>query len=214
MSRGGGQASTKIPRFPAAGARSNKENIGRGRGAVVTKARARIVKPVVTVSKSRFTRTDMDAAQNVLIDISTENSLSNTAPGPMAIPKPKSPILTSKNVPDLHARILEKIKQNKRRSIQRNFQQNQSPCKAPAPSSLDSEPEVKSPEDLHTSQEYDRDSPMSGQDIETYLASVFNMVDEYRSIHVMSYLSLPFKFLMQVGCCESRQSLRFHQEPC
>ena len=182
VSRGGGQAGTKIPRFPAAGARSNKENMGRGRGTVVTKPRAgaRIVKPVVTVSRSKFTRSDMDAAQNVLIDISTENSLSNTAPGPMAIPKPKSPILTSKNVPDLHARILEKIKQNKRRSMQRSFQQNQSPCKAPAPSSLDNEPEVRSPEDLHTSQELDRDSPMSGQDIETYLASVFNMVDEYR----------------------------------
>ena len=185
MSRGGGQAGTvctRIPRFPAAGARSNKENIARGRGAVAPRGRARVVKPIVTVSKSRFTRTDMDAAQNVLIDISTENSLSNTAPGPMSIPKPKSPILTSKNVPDLHARILEKIKQNKRRSIKRNFQLNQSPCKAPAPSSLDKGPEIKSPEDLHTSQECGRDSPMSGQDIETYLASVFNMVDEYRYV--------------------------------
>ena len=183
VSRGGGQASTRIPRFPAAGARSNKENIARGRGAVVTRGKVRIVKPIVTLSKSRFTRTDMDAAQNVLIDISTENSLSNTAPGPMAIPKPKSPILTSKNVPDLHARILEKIKQNKRRSIQRNFQLNQSPCKAPAPISLDNETEIKSSEeDLHTSQECGRDSPMSGQDIETYLASVFSMVDEYRCV--------------------------------
>ena len=143
-----------------------------------TKSRARIVKPVVT--KSRFTKSDVDAAQNVLIDISTENSLSITAPGPMAIPKPKSPILTSRNVPDLHTKILEKIKQNKRRSVQRNFLENQSPCKAPAPSPLDEEPESDSREDLHTSQELDRVSPMSGQDVQTYLASVFNMVDEYR----------------------------------
>ena len=81
----------------------------------------------------------------------------------------KSPIfISSKTVPDLHNKILAKIRLNKRRSQTRSLP-NQSPCKATELLI----PELHRPEDPDCS---DRKSPVSGQELDTYLASMFFMV--------------------------------------
>lgn len=165
---------TRIPRYPAV---KGKENI-RGRGSARAGfGRAKIVKPIITASKTKFTKKDMDDAQNVLIEISRDSSMNAQSPRPK--PTAKSPImLQSKLVPDLHQKILEKIRHNKRRS--RSFQLTRSPCKAPAvpvlSSGLEDVEDVEDPDDSEK-----RDSPVSCQDLEAYLASVFNMCDKYRS---------------------------------
>ena len=175
--RGGLQSQSRIPKIPGA---KGKENI---RGRVGTMGKARIAKPVVAVTKSKIAtkkQKELIEAQDLLIDIATQDkSLSNSFPPP----KPKSPIpigVTSKLVPDLHQKILEKIRINKRRSLQRSFQTNQSPCKAPAPCLQSPEHDQSHHSHHDNSQELDRDSPVSGQDLETYLSSVFNLVDTYR----------------------------------
>ena len=181
-SRGSSLVTTRIPRGPKYPGGRGKENL-RGRGGVARAAfgKAKIVKPIVTVPKSKITKEDIDDAQNVLMEISGDNSVNSASPRPKPIQK--SPIvLTSKNVPDLHQKILDKIRINKRRSVQRSFQLNQSPCKAPAPNLLDEDENARSETHDHdSSQECDRESPVSGQDLQIYLSSVFNMVDTYRS---------------------------------
>jgi len=165
---------TRIPRYPAV---KGKENI-RGRGAArAAFGRAKIVKPIITASKSKLTKKDIDDAQNVLIEISRDSSMNAQSPRPK--PSAKSPImLQSKLVPDLHQKILEKIRHNRRRS--RSFQLSKSPCKAPAVPALS--PELEDIEDVEDPDDTEkRDSPVSCQDLEAYLASVFNMCDKYRS---------------------------------
>ena len=76
--------------------------------------------------------------------------------------------ISSKAVPDLHNKILAKIRLNKRRSRTRdNVTSDQIPHETVSSSS---------PCDY----EIDRDSPVPNQDLETYLASMFYMVDTYR----------------------------------
>ena len=178
---------TRIPRGPKYPGIKGKENLrARGRGGIASRAgfgKARIVKPIVTVAvpKSNVTKQDIDDAQSVLMEISRDNSVNTASPRPKPIQK--SPIVvTSKLVPDLHQKILDKIRINKRRSIQRSFQLNQSPCKAPPPNSLGQEENDQEEDHDHdNSQEFDRESPVSGQDLQIYLSSVFNTVDSYRS---------------------------------
>ena len=180
---------SRIPKVPTA---KGKENL-RGRGGGI--GRARIAKPVISVARSRIAKKqkELDEAQELLIDYAKDQSLTDSLPRPKAIsvPKPKSPIV-SKLVPDLHEVILKKIKINKRRSIQRqSFQTNQSPCKAPAPCEdlLAQERVNQSHSDsVNSSVNLDRDSPVSGQDLETYLSSVFNLVDTYRCGHFNLWL--------------------------
>jgi len=85
----------------------------------------------------------------------------------------KSPnVISSKTVPHLHNKLLAKIKQNKRKSGARRIV-NQAPCKAPAPVV-----DTNRVKDIETS---DRESPVSAQELDTYLASMFYMVDTYRT---------------------------------
>ena len=76
--RVGGNVNTRLPRFTTA---RGKENI-RGRGGVgrgnIGRGGARIAKPIVTVKK--FSKEDVNEAQNVLIEISKENSILNGSP--------------------------------------------------------------------------------------------------------------------------------------
>ena len=59
---------------------------------------------------------------------------------------------------------MQKIRGNKRKSLERKVGENQSPLRAPAPSPSQ-----------------DRDSPVSGSDLQMYLTGVFNMADKYKS---------------------------------
>ena len=155
-----GASQTRIPRLPSRG----KEN-SRGRG-------ARVVKPVGRPKLS----TDMDVSPpSILTPSSKDNSLST-----VSISEPRSPnLISSKAVPDLHQKILAKIRLNKRRSQTRNNTPNQSPCKAPAPPARVSN--ASSISNMKQEAVFsDRDSPVSGQELETYLTSMFYTVDTYR----------------------------------
>lgn len=141
---------TRIPRLYGRG----KENI-RGRG-------ARVVKPV------QRPKLLSDPEEVSPPGILTRSFRDNTAYHTDSM---STVLNNSKSVPDLHQKILAKIRLNKRRS--HNTTHNQSPCKAPAP-----------PVDLTTREEFDgvdRDSPVSVEELETYLTSMFNMVDTYRT---------------------------------
>jgi len=142
---------TRIPRPPSRG----KENPRLG---------ARIVKPVTRPKLATEIEEDV-SPPGILTSSSKANTMNNIT---------KSPIfISSKTVPDLHNKILAKIRLNKRRSQTRNLP-NQSPCKAPAPLI----PALQTPDDPDSS---DRESPVSGQELDTYLASMFFMVDTYRT---------------------------------
>ena len=67
-------------------------------------------------------------------------------------------------VPDIHQKLLLKIRLNKRKSLERKVCENQSPLKAPAPCSSQ-----------------DRESPVSGSDLQMYLTGVFSLADKYKS---------------------------------
>jgi len=145
---------TRIPRMPNRG----KENL---RG-------ARVVKPV---GRPRLATEREDG---ILTTSSKENTLTT-----ISRPADKSNIfISSKTVPDLHNKILAKIRLHKRRSKNKNITPNQSPCKAPAPTLELSQAILSSIEDPENS---DRESPVSGQELETYLASMFFKVDSYRT---------------------------------
>eukprot|EP00092_Neocalanus_flemingeri_P026518 GFUD01028741.1.p1 GENE.GFUD01028741.1~~GFUD01028741.1.p1 ORF type:complete len:754 (-),score=279.20 GFUD01028741.1:61-2322(-) len=149
---------TRIPRLPSRG----KENL-RGGGARVVKPVARLLKPTEREDE------DHVFSSGILTSSSKDNSLST-----ISKPEPRSPIfITSKTVPDLHNKILAKIRLNKRRSQTRNHTPNQSPCKAPAPQVKVSINEA--------SCDSDRESPVSGLELETYLTSMFFMVDTYKT---------------------------------
>ena len=153
--RGGGTSETT--RIPRAG--RGKENLrgGRGRG-----AGARIVKPV-TIKNGKLTRQELRTSS--LPGILTESSPETNAPVPTELKPGLGTFLKSKAVPDIHAKLLQKIRLNKRKSLERKvFGENQSPCKAPAPSPGQ-----------------DRASPVSGSDLQMYLTGVFNIADKYKS---------------------------------
>eukprot|EP00092_Neocalanus_flemingeri_P040846 GFUD01044466.1.p1 GENE.GFUD01044466.1~~GFUD01044466.1.p1 ORF type:complete len:1000 (+),score=364.95 GFUD01044466.1:67-3066(+) len=153
---------TRIPRLPSRG----KENL-RGGG-------ARVVKPVARLKPTEREDEDQVYSTGILTSSSKDNSLST-----ISKPEPRSPIfITSKTVPDLHNKILAKIRLNKRRSQTRNHTPNQSPCKAPAPQVKVSINETSFKEDSDSS---DRESPVSGLELETYLTSMFFMVDTYKT---------------------------------
>ena len=150
--RGGGTSETRIPR-----AGRGKENLkgGRGRGG------ARIVKPV-TVRNGKLTRQDLRPSS--LPGVLTESSPETNTPPVTELKPGLGTFLKSKAVPDIHAKLLQKIRLNKRKSLERKVCENQSPCKAPAPSPGQ-----------------DRASPVSGPDLQMYLTGVFNIADKYKS---------------------------------
>ena len=72
--------------------------------------------------------------------------------------------LKPRALPDIHQKLLLKIRLNKRKSLERQVCENQSPLKAPAPCSSQ-----------------DRESPVSGSDLRMYLTGVFSLADKYKS---------------------------------
>jgi len=168
-----GQVVTRIPKVPSRG----KENVRRGRGGGV-----RIIKPVV-VTKTEYSGQVL--SQPPPSELVTDKDINITTPAasktiPVVVGA-KSPVyISSKAVPDLHNKILAKIRLNKRRSKQVKH-------------SLNCQPkfEINDMEDKNDSktlkvssqkEEFmlEREGPVvSGDDLEAYLASIFNMVDTY-----------------------------------
>ena len=68
------------------------------------------------------------------------------------------------NFNNLQSKLLQKIRLNKRKSLERQLCENQSPLKAPGPTLSE-----------------DRESPVSGSDLQIYLSGVFNIADKYKS---------------------------------
>eukprot|EP00092_Neocalanus_flemingeri_P001194 GFUD01001272.1.p1 GENE.GFUD01001272.1~~GFUD01001272.1.p1 ORF type:complete len:986 (+),score=248.57 GFUD01001272.1:48-3005(+) len=95
-------------------------------------------------------------------------------------PSSRSPrYISSKAVPDLHNKILAKIRLSKRKSRPRNFTSPHKSLSAPCSMTEASTRPILSTED--ECYESDRDSPVSDQDLDTYLASMFYKVDTYRT---------------------------------
>ena len=88
---------------------------------------------------------------------STSTSTSELKPVLVNFLKPRA-------VPDIHQKLLQTIRLNKRKSLERQVTESQSPLRAPAPSPSQ-----------------DRESPVSGSDLQMYLTGVFNMADKYKS---------------------------------
>ena len=144
---------TKIPTSRTREGREGKENLrgrrgGRGGAAPPT---SRVVKPV-----SREAGRAGAGSQQQL------------RPDPDLKPASPPMFLKSKAFPDLHRKLLAKIKANKRKSVCRTL----SPLKAPP-----SNEEVVSP---GLQAEVDRESPVSCEDIDSYLEALFSNVDIYR----------------------------------
>ena len=166
-----GQVQTRIPRVPR-----GRDN-ARGRGGYV-----KIIKPVV-VTKAQCS--DQVISQPPPSELAKDKDIDNTPVVSKITPVvvgAKSPVyISSKAVPDLHNKILAKIRLNKRSSKTRK--------------SLRSRPklEFNEMEDRNDGKimsmtrkeeelvEEERESPVvSSDDLEAYLASMFNMVDTYR----------------------------------
>ena len=137
---------SKIPKVPGI---KGKENRGRGG--------ARIVKPVNT-KRLNIEKLEQRSSSvpGILIESPQEDRNSPLPPVPV--------ILKSKAVPDIHVRLLKKIRQNKRKSLERTSSLNHSPFKAPAPST-------------------DRESPVSvsGHDVQMYLSDFFDIADKFKT---------------------------------
>ena len=170
--QGEGQVQTRIPRVPR-----GRDN-ARGRGGCV-----KIIKPVV-VTKAQCS--DQVISQPPPSELAKDKDIDNTPVVSKITPVvvgAKSPVyISSKAVPDLHNKILAKIRLNKRSSKQTR-------------KSLLGRPkfEFSEMEDRNDSKimsmnrkeeelvEEERESPVvSSDDLEAYLASMFNMVDTYR----------------------------------
>ena len=149
--RGGPE--TRIPR-----AGKGKENL---RGGRVRGGGARIVKPV-TLRSGKLVKQDLRTSS--LPGVLTDSSPEVNAPVPAEIKPGLGTFLKSKAVPDIHRKLLQKIRGNKRKSLERKVCENQTPLKAPAPSPSQ-----------------DRESPVSTSDLQMYLTGVFNMADKYKS---------------------------------
>jgi hypothetical protein len=80
----------------------------------------------------------------------------------------------------LHNKILAKIRLNKRKSRSRNLSTLQSSFKSSnAPDDMEEFSNTRAILGNEDEYEKDRESPVSGQDLEAYLASMFYMVDTY-----------------------------------
>ena len=181
-----GQVQTRIPRLPR-----GKEN-PRGRGG------ARVIKPV---SKPKQASTDAAAASRLEEDVDnmtamkSKLSVSSTPAKPAGARSPT--FISSKTVPDLHNKILAKIRLHKRRSkLSRNLSSLQSSFKLPElPDDMEGNSNTTA---ASSNEEYERDreSPVSGQDLEAYLASMFYMVDTYRYRSIFLYIQTQIKKIM------------------
>jgi len=167
-----GQALTRIPRLP-----QGKENLrGGGRG-------ARVVKPVARPKQSSLTEISPPSEPNDEGAPYTSIKANITVNSTPIRPGARSPVfISSKAVPDLHNKILAKIRLNKRKSRSRNTSSLQSSFKASkAPDDMEEFSTTRAILDKEDEFEKDRESPVSGQDLEAYLASMFYMVDTYRT---------------------------------
>ena len=167
-----GQPLTRIPRLPHQG----KENLrGGGRG-------ARVVKPVARPKQSSLTEISPPSESNEESAPFTSIKSNITVNSTPIKPGARSPVYISyKAVPDLHNKILAKIRLNKRKSRSRNLSSLQSSFKASkAPDDMEEFSNTRAILDKEDEYEKDRESPVSGQDLEAYLASMFYMVDTYR----------------------------------
>ena len=117
---------------------------------------------LVTVRNGKLLKQDLRTSS--LPGILTDSAPENNSPVSTEIKPGLCTFLKSKAVPDIHQKLLQKIRGNKRKSLERKVGENQSPCKAPAPSPSQ-----------------DRESPVSGSDLQMYLTGVFNMADKYKS---------------------------------
>ena len=153
-------AETRVSRVPIV---KGKENRGGGRV-----GGARIAKPVTT-RRYNIPRQVLgsSSAPGVLTEApQDEENLQVRRPKSSPVLPVTGLVLKSKVVPDLHQKFLKKIRQNKRRSLERRPADNWSPCRAPAPSA---DVERESP------------SPVSGSELQMYLSGVFDIADKYKS---------------------------------
>ena len=140
---------TKIPQAPG---QKGKENLRAGRG-------AKIVKPV-SIRKQDLRSSSVSG---ILTETSQDSNTSVYRRGSTTDLKPGlGLVLQSKAVPDIHQKLLSKIRQNKRRSLERTTSLTEAPCRAPPASQ-------------------DRESPVSGPDLQMYLLGVFDIADKYKS---------------------------------